>query len=98
MIASAQTGNKMDKNNINLLANDSILSQLKNLEDSTKKAFAVIDSLQIQESITRNTDTILQFQKERNAKQKKAAMIRIGIGVAFLIVLVIGLTRRKGKK
>lgn len=42
-----------------------------------------------------NIETLVRYQEERKAKEKKAAMIRIGIGVAFLVVFVIGLSRRK---
>jgi hypothetical protein len=44
-----------------------------------------------------NIDSLVRMQNERRAKQKKDAMIRIGIGVAMLAVLVIGLSRRKKK-
>jgi hypothetical protein len=40
---------------------------------------------------------LVRIQEQRRAKEKKAAMIRIGIGVAFLVVLVIGLSRRRKK-
>ncbi|MDZ4810228.1 MAG: hypothetical protein SGI96_18475 [Bacteroidota bacterium] len=55
----------------------------------------VIDKGKIQEDISPSMDSILQFQKEQKAKQKKAAMIHIGIGVALLALLVIGFKRRK---
>ena len=44
---------------------------------------------------TRNLNAIYEIQKERDKKQKRNAMIRIGIGVALLVVLVIGVMRRK---
>ena len=44
-----------------------------------------------------NIESLLRYQEERRAKEKKAAMIRIGIGLAFLVVLVIGLSRRRKK-
>jgi hypothetical protein len=44
-----------------------------------------------------NIESLLRYQEERRAKEKKAAMTRIGIGIAFLLVLVIGLSRRSKK-
>ena len=40
---------------------------------------------------------IVRYQEEQKEKQKKKAMLYFGIGVFFLIVLVVGL-RRKVKK
>jgi hypothetical protein len=50
-----------------------------------------------QQEISSGLESLMRYQEERRAKEKKAAMIRIGIGVALLIVLVIGLSRRKKK-
>ncbi|HEX7845726.1 MAG TPA: hypothetical protein VF476_07960 [Chitinophagaceae bacterium] len=47
-----------------------------------------------------NISNILALTKEiekRKAKQKREAYIRIGIGILFLVILVIGLMRRKKK-
>ncbi|HEV7782986.1 MAG TPA: hypothetical protein VGO58_17040 [Chitinophagaceae bacterium] len=44
-----------------------------------------------------NIESLVRYQEEQRAKQKRAAIIRIGIGVGLLAVLVIGL-RRRGKK
>ncbi|HQW43921.1 MAG: hypothetical protein IPP02_03395 [Chitinophagaceae bacterium] len=78
-----------------LVFDDSSLQRLQKLKDSVANAIQTRENNQVQENMSRNMDGILQLQKERNAKQKKAAIIRIGIGVAFLIVLIIGLRRRK---
>ena len=43
-------------------------------------------------------DWFIRYQKEREAKARKQAYIRIGIGVAFAAVLVVGLLRRRKKK
>jgi hypothetical protein len=44
-----------------------------------------------------NFNSFLQMQKERKAKENRQAYIRIGIDIAFLIVLVVGLMRRRKK-
>ena len=54
----------------------------------------------LQESMKRNEKNLVSFfkeQKERESSQKKRSLIRIGIGVAMLILLIFGL-RRKAKK
>ena len=54
------------------------------------------DTQRLQE-IDNNMNYILGLQKENNAKQKKAAIARIAIGVGLLAMLVIGLRRRRKK-
>lgn len=53
------------------------------------------DSLRIRENVISGLDSYLRMQDERNRKRKKEATIRIGIGVAFLAVLIAGLLRKK---
>lgn len=65
------------------------------MRDSLISVTHSLDENKIQENISPNMDGILQLQKEQKAKQKKAAMIRIGIGVALLALLVVGLRRKK---
>lgn len=50
------------------------------------------------ERMVQNTRNILHLQEEIRARQKKAAIIRIGIGVLLMGVLVIGLLRKRKKK
>jgi hypothetical protein len=40
---------------------------------------------------------LLELQKQNEKKQKKGAIIRIAIGVGLLVILIIGLMRRKRK-
>jgi len=42
-------------------------------------------------------EMLMQQQQEREARQKKQALIRIGVGLLFLGVLVFGWVRRKKK-
>ena len=51
-----------------------------------------------EEDASRNINNILALQNERRAKQKKAAIIRIAVGVGLLVVLVIGLMRIRRTK
>jgi hypothetical protein len=78
-----------------LIINDSLIKKLQYFKDSTAKALLQADSSQIRIDISRNMDSFLQLQKEQKAKQKKAAIIRIAIGISFLVLLIIGLKRRK---
>lgn len=41
---------------------------------------------------------LLQQMKDRENQEKRLAYVRIGLGVAFLAVLIIGLSRRRKRK
>ena len=45
-----------------------------------------------------NLNAFAQMQQEREKKQKQQMYIRIALGVFFLIVLIVGLTRKKKPK
>jgi hypothetical protein len=89
---SAQPGDTVSSNI------DSTLIKLQKFEDSMLTTIPRIDSNEIKENFDRNISGILEMQKNRRVKEKRAAMIRIAIGVAFLIVLIIGLRRKTVKK
>jgi hypothetical protein len=95
----AQLGDTMKKNQpeLNLTRDDSVLMKLQKFQDSALTTLPPLDSNEIKENFDRNINGLLEMQKNRRVKEKRAAMIRIGIGIAFLIVLIIGL-RRKGVK
>ena len=78
-----------------LIPDAATVEKLQKMKDSVINIIPTIDKDKIQKDISRNFDGILQLQKEKKAKQKKAAMIRIAIGLALLAVLIIGLRRRK---
>ena len=42
-----------------------------------------------------NIEQLVRVQEENRSKQKRQAMIRIAFGVAMLVVLVIGISRRR---
>ena len=78
-----------------LISGPSTVDKLEQIKDSPVTVLPAPDETTIRENVSRNMEGILQLQKEQKAKQKKAAMIRIGIGVALLALLVYGLQRRK---
>jgi hypothetical protein len=51
-----------------------------------------------QEQMARNTENLMRSISERRQKEKRNAMIRIGIGLLFFVVLIIGWRRRAVKK
>ena len=69
--------------------------KIQHLKDRMDTAIQFSDGSRASENISRNVDGILQLQKEQRAKQKRAAWIRISIGIILLGVLVVGLRRRK---
>lgn len=46
----------------------------------------------------RNLNEFMARQNERQQKEKKRMYIRIGLGVFFLVILIIGLRRRSKKQ
>ena len=102
----SQPGGKLrEKGTTKPLIDSGVSIKLKQLSDSVKMATQLADTKEkqagetneIQENLQRSNDYFLLLQKERRAKEKKAAFIRIAIGIGFLIILIIGL-RRKSKK
>lgn len=95
----SQSGIHTEKAGNELLSvNDSTIVQLKREKDSLDDILEKQKRKeQLQSEASRNIDSILQLQEERKAKQKKAAFIRIALGLGFLIVLIIGLSRKKRK-
>ena len=74
------------------------IEKMKRVNDSLLKALPAPDSNTIKENFDRNITGLLELQKKQRAKEKRGAMIRIGIGIALLIVLIIGLRRKTVKK
>ena len=96
LIVDAQNGNKM-RNKTKLLQKDSVVQKIEELKDSITKILPATDTVQVKSDIDRNMNYILEIQKRNKAKQKRNAIIRITIGVGFLILLIIGLRRRSKK-
>lgn len=73
---------------------DSAMMRLERFRDSVSKAQEMEE---FNKTNQKNLSYFLQLQKERRAKQKREAVIRIAIGIGFLIILIIGLRRRAKK-
>ena len=94
-----------EKGRTNPLIDSSVSMRLKQLSDSVKKEIESVktntqqagETKELQENLEKNNEYFLLQQKERRAKEKQAAVIRIAIGIGFLIILIIG-WRRKSKK
>jgi len=69
-------------------------ARMQSVNDSLEK---LRNSEQIRAETERGINALVQMQKERNEKQKRQAYIRIGLGLLFLVVLVVGLLRRRKK-
>jgi hypothetical protein len=93
--AFAQPGDSIKRSHERrlLISNDSVVAKLK---DSVLNSPG-FDSIQVRENIDRNMSGMLQMQKEQKVRDKRAATIRIAIGMALLIVLIIGLRRKMVK-
>lgn len=82
------------KTEINNFDSDSIVAALKKKNDSIAAAIYQADSNRRKQQFQNNTNYILELQQENRDKQRKAAIVRIAIGVGFLVILIIGLLRR----
>ncbi len=96
---SARTGDTLPVRQVKQPAysTDTILRKLEKFKDSLFNTLPYTDSFHINENNTRNLMEFVDLQKKQKAREKRGALIRIGIGIAFLIVLIIGL-RRKTRK
>ena len=83
------------KNKAKIFQDSTTIQKLERIKDSVQNPVVYQDSQALKEEMERNTNNLVRFQKERNASQKKAAFIRIAIGIGFLIILIIGLMRRR---
>ncbi len=83
---------------------DAIKNKLIPVDSISVKAQTTVppmDSVMRNEDMERNVSNLLNLQKSiqaRERKEKRNALTRIGIGVALLIILVIGLRRKTVKK
>jgi hypothetical protein len=57
-----------------------------------------VSQQELEEMQRRNIDSIVRMNEENRAKQKRAAYIRIAIGIGGFIVLIIGLRRKRSIK
>lgn len=74
---------------------DSFAIKLQGIKDSLEKT---LQEVKRQEDIGKNVEALLKISNKNKAKEKRGAMIRIGLGLAFLALLIVGLLRRRAKK
>lgn len=68
------------------------------LADTLLKIQRDLDQKRWEEQNLQGLNYLMEQQKARRAKEKRNAIIRIGIGVLFLGVLIVGLRRRTKNK
>ena len=78
-----------------LIPDISTVKKIEEIKDSAIKSIKIAEEKKIEEKFPINVEAIEQIQKEQKTNKKNAALIRIGLGVAFLVLLIIGLRRRK---
>ncbi|SRR5258705_8968549 len=80
---------------------DTMLRRSDSLRGEIRKSEAYTDSMRRKEDIDRMTsnsvNAFVRYQKEQKEKERKKAILYIGLGVFFLVVLVVGLRRRTKK-
>jgi len=70
------------------------------INEGYKQTMHTMDSINRhleEERNKRSLDAFLEMQRERQAKEKKAMWIRLGLGVLFFGVLIFGMMRRREK-
>ena len=65
--------------------------------DSPLISMPEIDTALIRQNININVDGLLALQKENTERKRKTAIRQIAFGAAMLVILIIGLSRRKKK-
>ena len=78
----------------NSQAIDQATKDIQRLKDSVEKEKVFRNLEQNGQSL----DAFLQEMREKEEKQKRQVSIRIGLGALFLIVLLVGLARRRKMK
>src|SRR6187549_3706078 len=72
--------------------NDSVT--LQQSLDSTNEYLKELRNKEWEDRNLAGIKLLMEQQKERRAKEKRTAMIRIGIGVVFLVIMIVGLRRK----
>lgn len=80
---------------------DSISSRVDSMKQLLAAQMAYQDSVdkaRSMESMSRNLDSFVREQKARENREWKRAVLRLGIGIFFLIVFIWGMLRKRKKK
>lgn len=85
---------------VNLPAQDSLslkdpVAPLQTIEDSLQKKQQEDIRKETNDQMDRNLSAFVRMQKEREKKEKQKMYVRIALGILFLIVLIVGLMRRR---
>ena len=99
----AQPGDSINSKRVEnkLISNDSIPGKPGGWKDTMQTTTPASDSLMRNEDMERNVSNLLSLQKSlqaREKKEKRNAIVRIGIGIVLLIILIIGLRRKSVKR
>lgn len=78
-----------------LITDTAALERLERKTDSLINTVPPVDSQQIRKDAERNINAIVELQNEQQERKRKGAFVRIAIGVGLLVILIIGLARRK---
>jgi hypothetical protein len=100
--SSAQTDKQLDslrrsiKNQVAVteslrVATDSLLIKNAGRNDS-------IEMAKFNEQNSRSLNSMVQMMKEREEKQRRQMWLRLGLGGLFLVILIIGLLRKRKAK
>ena len=86
---------QMEKNRLSLDSNmNSLNSSIKYVNKFTDS----MDRVRQIETNHRNLDGLVSMMQEREQKEKQAMWLRIGFGIAILVIGIIGITRKKKTK
>jgi hypothetical protein len=86
---------KEDKRHRKIVLTDSMVEKIQRLNDSITATLPDTGTDNSSNNFSANLDSLIRIQKEQREKEKKQALIRIVIGLAFLALLIVGLRKRK---
>jgi hypothetical protein len=70
----------------------------KSINNMITRQYDSMQKAQIERDAQRSGEIMLQWHKERQAKQKRQMYIYLGLGVGFLGLLIFGLMRKARQK
>jgi hypothetical protein len=72
-------------------------SATKKGSDNAQRYSDSLKSAQTNSDPMQGINNLVRYQDEQNAKKKKQAFLYLGLGIFFLVVLIVGLRRRVKK-